>query len=133
MVVGIGVDIIEIERVERALTEHGVRLRERVFTPREIDYCLNAGRPAERFAARFAAKEAARKALGGATPVEALGWHEVEIISSPEGAPHLEFHGRADELARALGITRAHLSLSHSRGQAIAMVVLERSEQGSVS
>lgn len=124
--VGIGVDIIEIPRLERALAEHGDRLRKRVFTPGEIAYCLGDGRSAERFAARFAAKEAARKALGASTPLEALGWREVEIISSPEGAPHLEFHGRAAEVVQSLGITRAHLSLSHGREHAVAMVVLER-------
>lgn len=124
--VGIGVDIIEISRIERALAAHGSRLRDRVFTEREIAYCLAAGRSVERFATRFAAKEAARKALGAATPVAALAWHEVEIIASPEGAPHLEFHGRAAELIRELGVTRSHLSLSHGRDQAVAMVVLER-------
>ncbi|MBX3279113.1 MAG: holo-ACP synthase [Acidobacteria bacterium] len=126
MVVGIGVDIIEISRLSHALDEHGERLRKRVFTEGEIAYCLADGRANERFAARFAAKEAARKALGAATPIETLGWREVEIISSREGAPHIEFHGRASNIVRSLGITRAHLSMSHGRDHAVAMVVLER-------
>jgi holo-[acyl-carrier protein] synthase len=125
MILGVGVDIIEIERIEAALKVHGDRLRDRIFTAREVAYCEQSGRPAERYAVRFAAKEAARKALGSATPVRALPWHDVEIIASGEGAPHLELHGRARELASALSLARAHISLSHNRQQAIACVVLE--------
>lgn len=126
MVIGIGVDIIEIERLERALESHGSRLRDRLFTPREISYCIKAGREGERFATRFAAKEAARKALGAVRDLPALAWHEVEIISSADGAPKLEFHGRALEVTASAGITHTHVSLSHSRDQAIAFVLLER-------
>lgn len=117
--------MIEIARVESALADHGDRLRDRVFTAGEIGYCLAAGRQAERFSTRFAAKEAARKAFGAARPIEALAWHEVEIISSAEGAPQLQFHGRAAELFVELGVKHSHVSLSHSREQAIAIVVLE--------
>jgi holo-[acyl-carrier protein] synthase len=126
MIAGIGVDIIEIERLEAAFAQpHGERLRKRIFTEQEIAYCEQAARQSERYATRFAAKEAARKALGAAMPLKALAWHEVEIISSSEGAPQLEFHGRAAELTDRLNITRAHVSLSHGIGQAIAFVVLE--------
>jgi holo-[acyl-carrier protein] synthase len=125
MIIGIGVDIIEIARIERALDEHGDRIRERVFTPAEIRYCQATGRASERYATRFAAKEAARKAFGAARPLLALSWQEVEIISSDEGAPQLHFRGRAAELVTELGIARSHVSLSHSHEQAVAMVVLE--------
>lgn len=129
MVVGIGVDIIEIERLEIAFAQpHGERLRRRIFTDQEIAYCEQSARKGERYATRFAAKEAARKALGAATPVTALAWHEVEIIASSEGAPQLEFHGRAAELAKQLNISRAHVSLSHGTQQAIAFVLLESNE-----
>jgi holo-[acyl-carrier protein] synthase len=124
MIVGIGIDIVEISRLERALAQHGERFRDRVFTPREIAYCEIVTRSAERYATRFAAKEATRKAIGAATPVAALAWHDVEIISSTEGAPQLEFHGRAAELAKQLRVTRAHVSLSHERQHAVAFVVL---------
>ena len=97
----------------------------RVFTEREIDYCERVARKAERYATRFAAKEAARKALGAATPVAALSWHDVEIISSTEGAPQLQFHGRAAEIAEKLKIVCAHVSLSHAQDRAVAFVVLE--------
>lgn len=121
MIIGIGIDIIEIRRIERALTP---RFMERVFTPREIAYC-ELSRRAEKFAARFAAKEAARKAIGAATPVTALSWQDVEIISSPEGAPQLIFYGRAAELVKKLNVIRSHVSMSHSVDNAIAQVILE--------
>ena len=125
MIAGIGIDIVEISRLERAIGEYGDRFINRVFTEREIDYCERVARKAERYATRFAAKEAARKALGAATPVAALSWHDVEIISSTEGAPQLQFHGRAAEIAENLKIVRAHVSLSHAQDHAVAFVVLE--------
>jgi len=125
MIAGVGVDIVEISRLEHAIEEYGDRFVNRVFTKREIDYCEQVARKAERYATRFAAKESARKALGAATPVTALSWHDVEIISSTEGAPQLQFHGRAAEIVKELKITRAHVSLSHARDQAVAFVVLE--------
>ncbi len=126
MIVGIGVDIVDIFRIERSLETHGERFRNRVYTEGEIAYCQQFALPGERFAARFAAKEAARKAIGAATPVKALSWHDVEIISSSEGAPQLRFHGRAAELIGELGVTGAFVSISHAENQAIAFVVLEK-------
>jgi holo-[acyl-carrier protein] synthase len=125
MIAGIGVDIVEISRLERAIEQYGDRFVNRVFTKQEIDYCERVARKAERYATRFAAKEAARKAIGAATPVVALSWRDVEIISSTEGAPQLQFHGHAADLVKELKIARAHISLSHERDQAIAFVVLE--------
>ncbi|MDX2040241.1 MAG: holo-ACP synthase [Acidobacteriota bacterium] len=128
MIVGIGVDIADIERIKHSLDEFGDRFRQRVFTAAEIAYCEQfAHEPAkiERYAARFAAKEAARKALGAATPLKALSWHQVEVVSTPEGAPQLRFYGRAAELIAELRIARAHVSLSHAPEHAVAFVVLE--------
>jgi holo-[acyl-carrier protein] synthase len=125
MIAGIGIDIVEISRLERAIGEYGDRFINRVFTEREIDYCERVARKAERYATRFAAKEAARKALGATTPVVALSWHDVEIISSTEGAPQLQFHGRAAEIVEKFEIIRSHVSLSHGQDQAVAFVVLE--------
>jgi holo-[acyl-carrier protein] synthase len=129
MIVGIGVDITDIKRIEDSLTQFGKRFRDRVFTADEIAHCEQFANPtakAERYAARFAAKEAARKAFGAATPLKSLAWHEVEIISSTEGAPQLRFGGRAAELVEHLKITRAHVSLSHAPQHAIAFVILEK-------
>jgi holo-[acyl-carrier protein] synthase len=125
MVIGIGADIVEISRMERILSQYGNRFRDRVFTPREIASCELYARQAERYATRFAAKEAARKAIGAAIPLTALAWHDVEIISSTEGAPQLEFHGRAADLIKQIEVTRTHVSLSHAVEHAIAFVILE--------
>jgi holo-[acyl-carrier protein] synthase len=95
-----------------------------VFTPREIAYCEHSRR-IEKYAARFAAKEAARKAFGAATLVTALSWHDVEVLSSSEGAPQLVFHGRAAALVKKLQVKRTHVSMSHSLDNAIAQVILE--------
>lgn len=126
MILGIGVDITEIARMERAVAQHGGRFVRRVFTAREIAYCKTSARQAERYAVRFAAKEAARKAIGAAIPVTALSWHDIEIISSLEGAPQLAFHGRAAELVAQLNLSRAHVSLSHGADYAVAQVILEK-------
>jgi holo-[acyl-carrier protein] synthase len=129
MIVGIGVDITDIQRIEDSLAQFGERFRNRVFTTDEIVYCeqfTNPSAKAERYAARFAAKEAARKAFGAATPLKSLAWHEVEIISSTEGAPQLRFGGRAAGLVEQLKITRAHVSLSHAPQHAVAFVILEK-------
>ncbi len=126
MIIGIGVDIVEIGRIERAIEAHGDRLRDRIFTSGEIAYCQLTARRGERFATRFAAKEAARKALGAAVPLTALSWHDIEVVASDEGAPQLQFHGRAADLSSRLGVNRAHVSLSHSQDQAIAFVIIEK-------
>jgi len=129
MIVGIGVDIADIQRIEDSLAQFGHRFRNRVFTADEIAYCEQFTSPtakAERYAARFAAKEAARKAFGAATPLKSLAWHEVEIISSTEGAPQLRFGGRAAQLIEQLKIARAHVSLSHAPQHAVAFVILEK-------
>ena len=125
MIIGIGTDIVENHRIERSLTELGDRFRERIFTPDEIAYCEAYARPAERYAARFAAKEAARKAFGAAVSITGLGWRDVEIISSNDGAPQLRFHDAAAAMSERLKISRAHVSISHEYGHSVAFVVLE--------
>jgi len=124
MIVGIGIDVVEISRIEAAIARFGERFLERVFTPAEIAYCQRAAHPAERFAARFAAKEAALKALGTGKR-GGIRWHDVEILPSPSGQPRIEFHAGARERLRALGGQRAHISLSHGRDLAIAHVLIE--------
>lgn len=110
-----GIDIIEIERIDATMARHGIRFLERVFTAGEVEQ--SRGR-AESLAARFAAKEAAFKALG-----VRVGWREVEVRREPGGKPRLLLHGRARERAARLGLARWSVSLSHSRGHAVAVVV----------
>ncbi len=127
-----GVDIIEIERMERAVTRWGARFLRRVFTPGEQHDC---GDRVPSLAARWAAKEAAAKALGvglvglGLTPQpvdeRAVKLQEIEVQRAPTGQPLLVLHGRAAERAAALGWRSVSLSLSHSRDYAVAFVVAE--------
>lgn len=124
MIVGTGVDITETERIEQALQRHGERFSKRLYTPREIAYCERFKNRGERFAARFAAKEAAFKALGTGWR-EGVRWLDVEVTHQPSGKPELVLTGRAEELARALGVTRTALSLSHGNHYVIAQVIFE--------
>lgn len=125
MLVGTGVDIVEVERIERSIERYGPRFLQRVFTASEIAYCSEKRAFAESFAARFAAKEAGAKALG--TGIQhGVGWTEIEVRRLPGERPTLHFSGRALEWAERLGVTRASLSLSHTRSTAIAIVQLEK-------
>jgi len=118
MVLKTGIDIIEIPRIQAALARHGDRFQQRVFTPAEITECR--GR-ADALAVRFAAKEATTKALG--TGIGPVSWREVETLHKCSGEPYLVLHGRAQQVAKYLGLTTWAVSLSHSRDNAIAVVV----------
>ena len=123
-VLGIGVDIIEIERVAEALTrKSGQRFEKRVFTPGEIEYCRSMSDPYPHFAARFAAKEAVMKAFGTGWTGE-VNWQGIEVVRDSRGKPHIELHGGTAELAAALGAKTVHVSLAHDRGRAVAMALL---------
>jgi holo-[acyl-carrier protein] synthase len=125
MVVGTGIDVVEIERVARSIERYGSRFLERVYTAGEIAYCQRKRRnAAESFAARFAAKEAAAKALGTGISF-GVTWRELEVGREPAGRPLLLLHGRAAEIAASLGVRRSSLSITHTRTQSMALVILE--------
>jgi holo-[acyl-carrier protein] synthase len=124
MIVGTGIDIVEVPRVAQSIERFGDRFLNRVFTPAEIRYCQPKANRTERFAARFAAKEAAMKAIGTGMR-GGVSWQDFEVGREPGGRPTMVFHGKAAEVARALGVRRTHLSVSHTQGHAIAYVVLE--------
>lgn len=124
MIVGTGVDLMEIERIQDSLDRFGERFLNRVYTPKEMAYCMRKKNCAESLAARFAAKEAGAKALGTGI-AKGVNWREIEVTHLPGGRPTLIFHGRAAERAATMGVTAIHLSLSHGRNLAIAQVVLE--------
>jgi holo-[acyl-carrier protein] synthase len=125
MVVGLGTDIIEIERIRGSLERFGDQFRDRIFTPAEIAYCEARNRTsAQSYAARFAAKEAAAKALGTGIS-RGVSWKEIEVRRAPGHAPTLHLTGRAGERARVLGAVRSSLSLTHGRDIAMAIVILE--------
>lgn len=124
MVIGIGTDIIEIDRIQRSVGRYGEAFLRRVFTPGEIAYCQARKNSAESFAARFAAKEAGAKALGTGIS-RGVNWREFEVRRAPGQRPELHLSGRASEIAAALGIRRLALSLTHSRTEAMAVVIAE--------
>ena len=126
MVVGIGTDLIEIERVEQSIQRFGARFLERVFTAGEIAYCQQKRKTAgESYAARFAAKEAGAKALGTGIS-RGISWKEIEVRREAGERPTLHWSGRAAERAAELGVSRVSLSLTHSESVAMAVVVVER-------
>lgn len=124
MIVAIGIDLVEISRIEEVFARRGDRFRVRVFTEAEISYCERRASKLASYAARFAAKEAAMKALGTGWS-EGVGWMDVEVVSEQNGAPILRLHGRALERMVEIGARKALVSLTHSGNLAIAQVLLE--------
>ena len=118
-IAGLGVDICEISRMERALARHPT-MRARVFTPEEIAYCDGKARPAESFAGRFAAREAVIKALGG---YRGRHWQDISVTRHPSGAPTITLAGNAERRADALGISRVLITFTHEKTNAVAFAV----------
>ena len=125
MLVGTGIDLIEIDRIGASVKRFGPRFLERVFTQKEIAYCSLKKKTAdESFAARFAAKEAGAKAMGTGIS-RGVSWQEIEVVRYPGQRPELVFHGRAKEIANHLGVRNISLSLTHNGSVAMAAVALE--------
>lgn len=121
-ILGLGVDICEIERMERALARHPT-FRARVFTPEEIAYCDSKARPAESYAGRFAAREAVIKALGG---YRGRRWQDISVARHPSGAPSIVIAGNAKARADALGVSRVMITFTHEKTNAVAFAVAVR-------
>jgi len=124
MVLGIGIDLLVVSRMERELQQEGGGFRDRVFTSGEVAYCQSKAHPAEHFAARFAAKEAVFKALA-LEQGEGLAWCDVEIETDTDGRPRVILNGSAKARAEALGVEAVLVTLSHTRELAAAHVILE--------
>ena len=116
--IAIGVDIIEIDRIEQATLNWRDSFLRRIYTKAELETSNN--KPSS-LAARFAAKEAVMKALG--TGARGLGWKDIEVLSNSDGAPFVRLHGRAYDKAKEIGMSQFAISMSHSKHYAIAMVV----------
>lgn len=125
VIYGIGVDLIEIERVAQAITRTGQRLIERLYTDAEQAYCGRQQPPYACYAARFAAKEALLKALGTGLR-QHMRWRDIEVWRDDLGKPSLRLYGYLQECCAAAGIQHIHLSLTHSATCAIAQVILEK-------
>ncbi len=124
MIIGTGIDLVEVPRILRSIERFGDRFLRRIFTDAEIAYCRARASSAESFAARFAAKEAGAKALG--TGIQhGVSWKELEVRRAPGSRPTLVLSGRARAIAGQLGVTRVSLSLTHTASLAMASVHLE--------
>ncbi|MEX2117651.1 MAG: holo-ACP synthase [Bacteroidota bacterium] len=118
---GIGVDVVDVERMKKTLQEQGEPFVSKVFTETEIAYCRSRKSPHEHFAARFAAKEAVSKAMQKGWSGE-FRWKDIEVMNEPSGAPKIVLYG---ELARLLRDTKVHLSLSHTEKTVVAFSIIE--------
>src|SRR5271169_5332341 len=126
-IIGTGIDVIEVARIERALTDPvtGERFRNRVFTPGEITYCESRGRGRyQSYAARFAAKEATMKAMGTGWNRN-VGWSEIEVVRERGKAPTIALHGKSAAFAGRKNIARFHLSITHTAELAIVHAIAE--------
>lgn len=124
VVLGLGIDLCEIDRIDEALARHGRRFLERICVPGEVRRPIESRRIAEHVAGLFAAKEAAMKALG--TGMRGVAFREIAVAREPGGPPRLVLLGRARERADALGVTAAHVTITHGRRDAASVVLLLR-------
>ena len=124
MILGVGIDIVEVSRIEASYAKFGARFVERILLRGEIDYCLSHKSPGPFLAARFAAKEAISKAFGTGIGAH-LGWQDMEVRRKPSGEPYVVMHEKGKELLAARGASGLHISLSHTQHHATAVAVLE--------
>ena len=124
-ILGIGVDLVEVDRVRRMLDDKGLPVFDRLLTPDEAAYCRDKVDPAESVAVRLAAKEAVYKALQGSESARGIGWRDIEVVRSVDGRPDIALTGLAATRAAELGVRRVWLSLSHTHQAAVATAVVE--------
>ena len=124
MILGTGIDLIEVARIASSFEKFGERFVNRILLPDEIAYCLSHKQPAPFLAVRFAAKEAVSKAFGTGIGAH-LGWQDIEIRRKESGEPFVVLHGKGAELLAARGAQRLHISLTHTENYAAATAILE--------
>src|ERR1700737_2518800 len=124
LIVGMGVDIAEVQRIQAAIQRHGEVFLRRIYTPAERDYCDRFKNKFERYAGRFAAKEAAMKALGTGWRA-GVRWVDLEVVREESGRPTMVISGQAGKIAQKLGVKRIALSITHTETQALAQVIFE--------
>jgi holo-[acyl-carrier protein] synthase len=127
MILGVGMDIIEVARIRASHERFGERFLNRILHPAEIAYCLSHKSPAPFLAARFAAKEAISKAFGTGIGAQ-LGWHDMEVGRKESGEPFVILHGGGRELLKQRGARAVLISLSHTQNHAAAVAILESGE-----
>jgi holo-[acyl-carrier protein] synthase len=125
MIAGIGVDIVDIARIQALLDRYGKRFLARVYTEREVEYAMSGANRAERLAGRFAVKEALMKALGTGKS-QGILWRDVETVRGRFGKPEVHLHGQAVKWAKWRKGSTVHVSITHDGGKAVAFVILEK-------
>ena len=125
VVIGIGVDMVDVDRVKGIMARRGARFVRRAFTEAEVAYCSRCQCPERRYAARFAAKEAVMKALGRGW-FQGMPFKEIEVTREPSGRPGVSLSGQMQQLAESLGASSIHLSITHEQRSAVAFVVVEK-------
>jgi holo-[acyl-carrier protein] synthase len=124
MIIGTGLDIIDVERIRQIHERWGERFLKKFLRAKEIEYCLSVRDPVASIAARFAGKEAISKAFGTGIGGR-INWHDIEIVHDAKGRPEVKLHGGAKSLLQEMGGMEVQVSLSHSEGQAAAMALLQ--------
>jgi holo-[acyl-carrier protein] synthase len=125
MIVGTGIDIVEIGRIKHSIIKYSDRFKNKVFTQKEIDYCHSQADPAKHFAARFSVKEAVLKCFGtGMTG--GISWKDVEVENKKSGQPTLNLYGKGKELFNQLKIKHIHISITHDKSYAVAHAIAEK-------
>ena len=123
MILGVGIDLVKVERIEQAINRWGDSFTKRVFTGNELEYCMRQKRPGPHLAARFGVKEAVMKAFGTGHS-GGVKWTDVELVRAESGRPSVRLTGRLGELASEIGLEEAFVSVSHDSGFAVAQAVL---------
>jgi holo-[acyl-carrier protein] synthase len=124
MILGIGSDLAQVERIRKSIAQYGDRFLNRVYTERERAYASSKANPAERYAARFAAKEAGMKAIGTGWR-RGITWKDFEVVNETSGQPTLRLSGAALEISATMGVEHISISLTHTAETAFAVVILE--------
>jgi holo-[acyl-carrier protein] synthase len=125
LIVGTGVDLAEVHRIQASIERYGVRFVQRIYTANEIAYVERKANKYERYAARFAAKEAGMKALGTGWR-GGIRWHDFEVVNLPSGRPTLQLYGVARAIAESIGVTAISLSMTHTTQNGLAYVIFEK-------
>lgn len=125
MILGVGIDLVEVARIEASFRQHGEKFLQRILLPDEIAYCLAYKTPGPQLAARFAAKEAVSKAFGTGLGAS-LGWLDMEVVRQESGQPLLVLHGKGRKLFEERGAKNLLISLSHTENYATALAILEK-------
>ncbi len=123
---GIGIDVVEVDRIHSSISEFGEQFLDRIFTAKEREYCERQKNKELSYAARFAAKEAVSKAFGTGIG-KSVGWKDMEVIRMESGEPTIVLHGRAKDFAKELGICEVKISLTHAKHYAAANAVILKS------